>query len=138
MGLLGTGGELLLVGHIEEFWQPTPLFLMAISLAALGWRAASHGPVSLRVFQGTMILFVLSGFFGLWFHLRANLEFELEMYPALKGMGLFWKAVQGASPPTLAPAMMIELGLLGLGYTFRHPVLIRSTKKQSNDDGAKL
>ena len=137
-GLFGTGLELFLVEHTEKFWQPTPLLLMAISLAVLGWRAAGHGPASLRVFQGIMILFVLSGFFGLWLHFRANIEFELEMYPALKGMSLFWKAIQGVSPPSLAPGMMIELGLLGMGYTFRHPILVGSKGRESNDKGATL
>ena len=34
MGLLGTGTELLLMDHTEEFWQYIPLVLMAISLVA--------------------------------------------------------------------------------------------------------
>lgn len=123
MGILGTGAELLLLKHTEELWQLVPLLLMAISLVALSWCAVHRGPVSMRVFQGTMMLFMISGLVGLVLHYRANAEFELEMYPSLKGLELFWKAIKGATPPTLAPGTMIELGLLGLAYTYRHPAL---------------
>ena len=82
----------------------------------------ARGARSLRLFRGTMILFVLSGGVGLWLHYHGNAEFELEMYPSLKGAELFWESVTGATP-TLAPGTMLELGLLGLAYTFRHPAL---------------
>ena len=66
------------------------------------------------------ILFVLSGVVGLWLHYHGNVEFELEMYPGLAGFELFRESVTGATP-TLAPGTMLELGLLGLLYTYRHP-----------------
>lgn len=122
IGTVGTGAELLLLGHTEEFWQWAPLVLMAASLVTLGWRMLARGGRSLRVFQGTMMLFVLSGGVGLWLHYQGNAEFELEMYPSLQGVELFWESVTGATP-TLAPGAMLELGLLGLAYTYRHPAL---------------
>ena len=70
-----------------------------------------------------MALFILSGFVGTFLHFRANIEFEVEMYPGLAGFELYWKAIQGASPPSLAPGAMIALGLLGLIYMYRHPSL---------------
>ncbi len=124
IGILGTGAELLLLEHIEDVWQWAPLILMGVSLAVLGWRAVDRGRVSMRAFQGTMILFVVSGFVGLWMHYQGNAEFEREMYPTLKGLALFWEALKGATP-TLAPGTMIQLGLLGLAYTYRHPALSR-------------
>jgi hypothetical protein len=130
IGLLGTGAELLLVKHTEDYWQLAPLLLMALSLVVLGWRAVARGRVSMRIFQATMLLFVLSGFAGLWLHYQANTEFELEMYPSLQGLELFWKAIQGASPPSLAPGVMIQLGLLGLAYTYRHPALAADAGKK--------
>jgi hypothetical protein len=83
----------------------------------------------MRVFQATMLLFVISGFAGLFLHYQGNVEFELEMYPSLKGLELFRKAIKGTTPPTLAPGTMIQLGLLGLAYTYRHPVFSKSAGK---------
>ena len=128
IGLGGTGVELLLLEHTEGFWQLVPLGLMGLGGAALAWFAATGGSSSLRLFQGTMGAFVLSGVVGLWLHYQGNAEFELEMYPFLQGLGLFWEAIRGATP-TLAPGTMLELGLLGLAYTYRHPLLARSQEK---------
>ncbi len=131
IGLFGAGGELLLLGHTEDFRQWIPLTLMSLSLIVLGWRATiDRRRLSLRIFQITMLLFVVSGFAGMLLHYRANVEFELEMYPSMQGLQLFWKAIKGKAPPTLAPGAMIQLGLLGLAYTYRHPALVESTKKR--------
>ena len=77
------------------------------------------------------ILFVISGFAGLFLHYQGNAQFELEMYPSLKGLELFRKAIKGTTPPTLAPGTMIVLGLLGLAYTYRHPALLKPAGKES-------
>jgi hypothetical protein len=69
-----------------------------------------------------MVLSLVSGVLGAWLHYRGNVEFELEMEPALRGLTLFWRAMRGATP-ALAPGTMIQLGLVGLAYTFRHPAL---------------
>jgi hypothetical protein len=130
IGILGLGAELLLLEHIEDFWQWVPLILMGLGLIILGWHAVDRGRASVRVFQGTMILFVVSGFVGFWMHYQANVEFELEMYPTLNGLPLFWEALQGALP-TLAPGAMIQLGLLGLASTYRHPSLATPTRHPS-------
>jgi len=122
LGLFGAGAELLLLEHTEDFRQWIPLVLLAISVIVLGWRGLSRGAMSLRVFQGTMLLFVISGCVGIFFHYQGNVEFELEMYPTLAGWELFAKAMQGATP-ALAPGTMIQLGLLGWAYSYRHPAL---------------
>jgi hypothetical protein len=135
IGLLGAGAELLLLGHTEDWRQWIPLLLMLLSLIALGWHTAARGRASMRVFQATMLLFVISGFVGLFLHYQGNVEFELEMYPSLKGLDLFRKAIKGTTPPTLAPGTMIQLGLLGLAYTYRHPVFVKPTGKKSKNIG---
>jgi hypothetical protein len=121
--MLGTGTELLLVEHTEEVWQVVPLVLLGVSVAALALNAIARRRAAVRTFQATMLLLVLSGLVGLYQHYRANAEFELEMYPSLAGLALFWKAIHGTAPPSLAPATMIGLGLLGLLSTYRHPAL---------------
>ena len=124
IGVVGTGLELVLLGHTEDVWQLSPLVFMALSLVVLGWRVADRRAVCLRWFQGTMVLFVLSGLVGLWLHYEGNMEFEREMYPSLAGIELFLESLTGATP-TLAPGTMLELGLLGFVYTYRHPDLAR-------------
>lgn len=121
LGAIGTMGELLLVEHFEDPWQYTPLVLITASFLVLGTHAVAPRRAVLRVFQGVMALFVIAAVAGLMLHYRANVEFVAETYPELRGWQLFWDAVRGASPPSLAPGAMAALALSGLGYTYRHP-----------------
>jgi len=121
MGIVGTAADLLLTGHFEDLWQLAPLALIAISAGVVIWLVSIGSRSSLRAHQATMALFIVSGFLGTFFHLKANIEFEAEMYPGLAGFELYWKAIQGASPPSLAPGAMIALGLLGLIHAYRYP-----------------
>ena len=122
MGVLGVGAELGLIGHYEDPWQWAPLASMGGSLLTLGWFAATRSRASLRTFQALMALFVVSGGVGIFLHFRGNMEFEREMVSSIKGWALIWESLTGATP-ALAPGAMIELGLLGWLYTFRHPLL---------------
>lgn len=134
IGILGTAAELLLQEHFEDIWQLVPLILMGLSLIVLGWCVVDRRRVSMRVFQGTMALFVISGFVGLWMHYQGNMEFELEMYPTRAGLELLWESLKGATP-ILAPGTMIQLGLLGLAFAYRHPALAKPTGKTTNTNG---
>lgn len=120
LGLLGTLVELFLLEHTEDAWQWAPIALMGAALLVLGWFGISRGRASLRAFQWLMGLFLISGALGIWLHFRGNVEFELEMYPDLSGLKLFRDAMMGATP-SLAPGTMIQLGLIGLAWAFRHP-----------------
>jgi len=115
LGVIGTGVELLLLGHTEDLWQWEPLVSFAAGVAALLWHAASRTAWSRRVCVTVMALAVVSGMVGVFLHYRGNVEFELEMVPALGGMVLFQEAMTGATP-VLAPGTMVVLGLLGLLY----------------------
>lgn len=130
IGGLGTGTELLLLGHTEGPWQWLPIALISVSLAVLVWYGFDRRRAALRVFGLTMILFVLSGAVGVWLHYKGNAEFEREMYPSLQGIGLFRESMTGATP-ALAPGTMLELGLIGFAYTYRHPTLTRSDDFES-------
>jgi hypothetical protein len=122
LGLVGTGAELLLLQHYDDGWQLVPLGLIAVALVLLVLHGVSSGPAGLRGIQALMGLFIISGFAGAWFHYKANSEFELEMNPALAGFELVRESLSGATP-ALAPGTMIQLGLIGLAYTYRHPRL---------------
>ena len=128
IGTVGLGTELLLLGHFEEWRQQVPLALLAFGLVLLAARILYRGRVILRLFRLTMIAFVLGGMVGLWFHLSANMEFELEMYPTLTGLELLSKALGGAMP-ALAPGALVQLGLVGFLYTYQHPALSRKQTK---------
>jgi hypothetical protein len=121
LGILGTGVELLLLEHVEDAWQLVPLALIAASLIVLLLHTRRRSRSTLQAFRAVMAMFVLSGALGVWLHYRGNVEFELEMYPAMQGLELFREAIMGATP-SLAPGTMIQLGLLGFVYAFRQPV----------------
>lgn len=128
LGLIGTEAELLLLEHFDGTSQWLPLILIAISLVTLAWYGISRGRASMRAVQAAMLLCVVLGAVGVALHLDGNLEFELEMSPGMAGFNLFRAAMMGATP-TLAPGSMIQLGLIGLAWTFRHPAL--STRSDS-------
>jgi hypothetical protein len=120
LGLFGTGLELLFLGHTAGWAQLAPIVLFVMSLLVLAWHALDRKWASLRAFQITMLLFLGGGILGSVLHYRANEAFELEGDPEMSGMELVSKTMTGAAP-ALAPGTMIQLGLLGLVYTFRHP-----------------
>ncbi|NAS30971.1 hypothetical protein GTQ40_08330 [Flavobacteriaceae bacterium R38] len=66
-------------------------------------------------FKLVLIVTALSGFYGVFLHLRANYEFEQEMKPTANGWDLFLESLSGALP-TLAPGSMVVLALLGYSY----------------------
>jgi hypothetical protein len=135
-GVLGTGAEWLLLNHIENIWQWVPLVLILLSVVVLGWHLLGRNAVCMRVFQGTMIAFIFAGFAGFYFHYRGSAEFKLESNPSLTGWTLFWEAIRGKAPPALAPGLMIQLGLIGLAYSYRHPALCTLTIRPSkNSEG---
>ncbi len=127
--LLGIGGislELWLLAHTEDAYMLIPLVLAAAGVAMSIAVVVRPTPGTVRLFQAVMVLFLLSGIVGMWLHFQVNMEFQREMDPALTGMALFQKAILAKTPPALAPGAMIQLGLIGLAYTFRHPAFARA------------
>ena len=128
LGILGTCIELLLLKHTEGWWQWAPIVLMALALPVIGVVAVSSAAAWVRALRILMLVFVLAGVVGIWLHYRGNAEWELERMASLSGLDLFRHAVMGATP-TLAPGTMVQLGLVGLLYTYRHPALRRRPEK---------
>ncbi len=123
--LVGIGGlatELLLLDHTESFNQWIPLIALALGLVTALTVMVRPGHRSIRIFQWIMASFVIAGILGLYLHYRGNVEFALERYPEMRGLGLVWKALRGATP-TLAPGALAQLGLLGLAFAYKHPAL---------------
>jgi disulfide bond formation protein DsbB len=112
------------LGHTEETQQWIPLLTLGLGLVACIALAARPSPVTVKTFRVVMVLFVVAAMAGLYFHYSGNAEFELEMYPSMRGMELFRESMTGATP-SLAPGMLAQLGLLGLAITWKHPALRR-------------
>jgi len=131
LGSAGVAAELLLVGHTENFWQWSPLALIGISFPlalCMRGRPCRRALVCLRFFQALMFLFMASGLVGLFLHYEGKVEFKRESDPSLAGWPLFREAMKAAMPPALAPAAMIQFGLLGLAYAYRHPASSPTTE----------
>ena len=122
LGIVGTAIELILLEHFESWNQRIPLGLLSCAALVLLWHGVDRRPAPVQALQILMLVFVLAGMLGVYLHYSGNREFELEMYPTMSGMELFRKTMTGATP-ALAPGTMIQLALVGLAYTFRHPSL---------------
>jgi len=119
LGLLGTGVELLLMEHTEEFTQLIPLIVIGIGLVSIIAHKILNSKGSLLFIKSIMLVTAISGFAGMIFHFNSNMEFAIELSPELSGFDLFLKTIKGTTPPTLAPGNMTLLGCLGLIYGYR-------------------
>lgn len=128
-GAVGTGAELLLLGHVESAPQFIPLVLLAAGILTLVWHAAAPSRASVRALQGLMALFLVSAGIGVGLHYDGNVEFELEMYPSMAGVELIEKTLTGATP-VLAPGTMALLGLIGLAHTYQHPCVTENVSRR--------
>ena len=127
--MLGTGLDLMLLDHHEDAWQLVPLALIAAGLVVSAWTLRRPG----RRHHGDAPpdgALRGAGFLGITLHYLGNREFQLEMDPAAAGWPLFVKVVTAKSPPALAPASMVMMGLLGLIYTYQHPALRRIAHRE--------
>lgn len=130
-GVVGITIELVLLEHMEELWQWTPLVLLAAGLA-LGTAVAVRPTRGLvATFRVLMLGYVSAAALGLYLHIQSNVEFELELRPTMSGMELAVESLKGAMP-ALAPGAMAQLGLLGLLFCFRHPALLGTGAKNDS------
>ena len=119
-GMAGTLVELVLLKHDEDAYQLIPLVALGFALVTITWHSVRPGAASARAVQTIMVLMIAAGLAGIFFHYKANREFALETDPSLKGRALWTKVLEAKAPPALAPGIMVQFGLLGLAYTYRH------------------
>ena len=120
LGIAGTGGELILLGHIESTTQWIPMVALGAAVPLLLWHVAAPGKASVRALQLLMVAFVIVGVVGVGLHYDGNVEFERELHPEDGGMMFLQHVVAGATP-VLAPGSMVLLGLVGMAHAYRHP-----------------
>jgi hypothetical protein len=135
LGLVGAGIELILLEHYETAVQFVPIVFIALALVVLVWHRVKDDALSIRALQGTMVLFLMAGIAGTGFHFRGSAEFQLEIDPSQGRWEIFKKVMRAKAPPVLAPGLMVQLGLIGLVYAYRHPALDDEFRSQSLSDG---
>lgn len=123
LGLVGTAAELVLLEHYETAVQWVPLVSIALAFAVLIWHRVKGDASSIRALQATMVLFLVAGIAGVGFHFRGGAEFQVEIDPSQSRWEIVKKVMRTKAPPVLAPGLMVQLGLVGLVYAYRHPAL---------------
>lgn len=121
-GCVGLLGELVILEHYEELNQYAPLVLLSLTVLTIIWHWIDGGRRSLRTLQVIAIFLVFSGVLGMYFHFTGNIEATKEFEPDLAGLPFWVDVIRGAAP-SLAPGTMVQFGLLGLLYAYRHPAL---------------
>lgn len=118
-GIAGTTTDLLLLAHYEDAAQFIPLVLLMATLPLIAWHLTRPGVGSRRMLQLAMGLFVVTGLVGVGFHVSGSLEFQREIDPEQRWTELIPKVVRAKAPPTMAPGVMILIGLMGLTCTMQ-------------------
>lgn len=121
VALLGSGLDLLLLEHYEDVWQYIPLLVIALGLAVTVWLGVRPRRPAVHAMRLAMSLCIAAGLAGVVLHYQGNREFQLEMDPLMQGWTLFSTVMRAKAPPALAPATLVQIGLLGLVSTYRHP-----------------
>jgi len=101
LGTTGLAVELVVLEHYTDWNQLIPVAVSGSGLLAAACVALAPNLLTLRVWQFTMLLYVGTGITGITMH--ADVVSDT------------------VDPPLLAPGLFVQLGLLGLLYTFRHP-----------------
>jgi hypothetical protein len=130
-GLVGTGTELVLIQHYEDWLQFVPLVCVAAALVLAGWHGVAQSAKSVRALRATMALFIVAGAVGAGLHYRGGAEFQQEMDPSQTRWQVFKKVMRAKAPPVLASGIMVQLGLLGIIYAYRHPAFGSSERSSS-------
>lgn len=126
LGVIGTLLDLVLAKHWKDLTQWPPLVLLGAMAATSGWALWRETPLAWRAVRGVSWVSLPITAAGLFFHIRANIEWARDDQPALSGWPLVRETLFGTLP-TLAPGAMLYLGLIGLLAAWRHPARTPST-----------
>ena len=125
LGMTGIVADLLLLNHIEDRTQLIPLAALALTFFALLAHAMVRSATTVRLVQFFMIVLLICGGLGVYLHFQGNAEFQRDIEPSISGSDLFWKSMRAKAPPALAPLAFVQLGLVGLAWSYRHPLVRR-------------
>jgi hypothetical protein len=123
VGMAGTLTDLLLLSHYEDTAQVIPLVLLGAALAGIAWHLSAPSLRTVRTIQALMALFVVTGLIGAGLHFNGAAAFQRDIDPTIAWWPLIRKVTTSQSPPLLAPGAMVQLGLIGLIYAYRYPLV---------------
>ena len=131
LGIAGTVGELTALRHWESEDQLIPWFILAALAVAVGLVAFAPDVRRVRFAQLLGLGSLLGGAYGVLEHVHSNLEsgpLDATYGPKWDTMGTvskWWAAASGGvgPAPSLAPAILAQIGLCLLLATWAHPVL---------------
>jgi len=113
--LFGLGLELWLIEHYEDVLQFIPLLCVALAGILLIADRYSNAAWIRKSFRALLIINAICAVVGVYLHLKANFEFEKEIYVNETTLNLLINSFSGALP-VFAPGSLIILSLLGMLY----------------------
>lgn len=119
---LGTLAELVLEEHVKEPLQLIPFGLCGLGVLAVLAVLFRPQRNTILVMRAIMVVAALGSLLGIYLHLAANFEFELEMRPNATAGDVIRQALMGASP-LLAPGILALGAILAIAATYYHPAL---------------
>lgn len=122
LGGVGTGAELILLGHVDEPTQWIPLVLLGLSLPIVLWHVVAQSDAAVRALRLLMAAYAVAGLLGVGLHFRGNAEFESELHPDARGFEWLIQTLSGATP-VLAPGSLLLLALVGFAHSYQYPVM---------------
>lgn len=120
--MMGTVVDLVLYVHYQDSWQWIPFALLGVAAASLAGLVAFPRGATVRAFRVAMVLLIAGGVAGIVFHVQASAEFHGELDWQAERWHSIMVVLHSKVPPTLAPGGLMQMGLLGLAATYRHPV----------------
>ena len=107
--------DLYFIQHYENFLQLLPILGIwsLLIIFAIRIRLSNKFITTLMIYS--IILIALIGLLGVFFHLKANFEFEKEIYVNETTINLLINSFSGALP-VFAPGSLLILSLLGMLY----------------------
>lgn len=129
LGVVGTVPELLLLHHYNGKDQLIPFLTLGLSGIALTVVAIRQTASTVRAVQVVMILTILSSGIGVLEHLKANARNAGALRDGERFPTTISAIISGFDgfAPLLAPGVLVQVGLLGLAFSYRHPKLARSS-----------
>jgi hypothetical protein len=123
-GLLGALAELILLRHYESPAMLAPFATIAAAGIAAVARLLRPSPRTVWWLRLAMMPLLAASVAGAYLHYRGGVAFQADMDPTLPPWRMFWKVLHMQAPPTLAPGVLAQLGLLGLASTYRDPLMM--------------
>lgn len=107
--------ELYFLDHFEDTFQWIPLIVLGLSTGILVSEKITDSRRLLDLFAASMLLLMIAGVVGIYFHLAGNSEFVSESYPNATTFEHIRRVLHGATP-AFAPGSLVGMGIVGFAY----------------------